>query len=1038
MEFSVDVETHHLGSVTDKEYGNYELKSSDVVPETDSGIISVQLLEFKTSLLEAVEELHIHRDAETRHEAQICKLVLEKQELEWQKESLQNQINRMTKEQSEALAAVKKQFQAQIQGIEAEKGKHQLSAELKDKEITSLKEELKLLQLFKYSLEKKLSELEQKVQLQTQVKDSHLNQLGEVEKRFRTISRQYAVVRQVHEKLEQNVEEAMRINKKLVSINKKQESTIAALKKDVERLNSELVKSKVVSICRSGDENSYYLLKDQQLQELKQRLIVETELNKKLRNEIAAERAEKQELMSSLQNAQWLLQTQTQAVSRTEQQLLIHTEEYQVLKREHEMVREKSKEKEDRLVHLINDYKHSKITLEKEMQTLHAKMQADQEELKAVRKAYDHLHEKHQQLYSCMMHQARHIHGLENGLKDDFDIQTNSPTSLNCDMDLDKDTSLDRETHQASLQNKCEQMRHCKEDEDFPDERTAECQEAAIGGENDEVNVRSQMDRTTLACPPSEGLDALAPHQSESSERVSGTDVTNQQIDPAVKQEASVSESAPVLGVFDNGHPSKAVQSYTESCLAKLSEPQTRSVYGVASDPVMSEPRVTPAGKSLCVYETQERQTPDKHTSETLHDLKGDEPQTTAPEINKAPSASPNCDSKPCVGEPVIFVEEDTEPTHAHNKSPMKYRQLGVAYSSPQQRIIPEGSDSLVPCAASISDTPFSELQGSPDQQDTLKVINNHIGVTKAKCIPEVELNAISHPTESSSQSTVFITANIAAAQDGNKTDDICTSVLSAQSNEQNAEASPDSQISNPEEDSVFTDTKLSEQPNNAEKHVTGIEPAYNDESKIYGSSLELDVPLKEALDAQLNGSQSVVMAQTNESSAPSRVLISEQKSLLPSGFQDLLRSLCTPVFPQTTLRKRGGPLDKVNVSDIHPNRKTDHYGEWNAIKETFSEISAEKESRIPISFGSAQPGSPAACSVGNGLRKNCTVTPPPRRHSLGKVSRPVCEERTPTPLEKEDHQKSDIRAQIAKIEQFLSSEGLRPQKRRRVDEFEH
>ncbi|XP_053091227.1 uncharacterized protein LOC113546502 isoform X3 [Pangasianodon hypophthalmus] len=951
MEFSVDVETHHLGSVTDKEYGNYELKSSDVVPETDSGIISVQLLEFKTSLLEAVEELHIHRDAETRHEAQICKLVLEKQELEWQKESLQNQINRMTKEQSEALAAVKKQFQAQIQGIEAEKGKHQLSAELKDKEITSLKEELKLLQLFKYSLEKKLSELEQKVQRQTQVKDSHLNQLGEVEKRFRTISRQYAVVRQVHEKLEQNVEEAMRINKKLVSINKKQESTIAALKKDVERLNSELVKSKVVSICRSGDENSYYLLKDQQLQELKQRLIVETELNKKLRNEIAAERAEKQELMSSLQNAQWLLQTQTQAVSRTEQQLLIHTEEYQ------------------------------------------------------------------------------------NGLKDDFDIQTNSPTSLNCDMDLDKDTSLDRETRQASLQNKCEQMRHCKEDEDFPDERTAECQEAAIGGENDEVNVRSQMDRTTLACPLSEGLDALAPHQSETSERVSGTDVTNQQIDPAVKQEASVSESAPVLGVFDNGHPSNTVQSYTESCLAKLSEPQTRSVYGVASDPVMSEPRVTPAGKSLCVYETQERQTPDKHTSETVHDLKGDEPQTAAPEMNKAPSASPNCDSKPCVGKPVIFVEEDTEPAHAHNKSPMKYRQLGVAYSSPQQQIIPQESDSLVPCAASISDTPFSELPLSPDQQDTLKVINNHIGVTKAKCIPEVELNAISHPTESSSQSTVFITANIAAAQDGNKTDDICTSVLSAQSNEQNAEAFPDSQISNPEEDSVFTDTKLSEQPNNAEKHVTGIEPGYNDESKIYGSSL--DLPLKEALDAQLNGSQSVVMAQTNESSAPSRVLISEQKSLLPSGFQDLLRSLCTPVFPQTTQRNRGGPLDKVNVSDIHPNRKTDHYGEWNAIKETFSEISAEKESRIPISFGSAQPGSPAACSVGNGLRKNCTVTPPPRRHSLGKVSRPVCEERTPTPLEKEDHQKSDIRAQIAKIEQFLSSEGLRPQKRRRVDEFE-
>uniref|UniRef100_A0A8B9KQJ4 Uncharacterized protein n=1 Tax=Astyanax mexicanus TaxID=7994 RepID=A0A8B9KQJ4_ASTMX len=75
------------------------------------------------------------QDAEIRYEAQICKLVLEKQELEWQKESLQRQVDRMTNEHSESLATVKKQ------------GKHQLSAELKDKEITSLKEELKLLQV---------------------------------------------------------------------------------------------------------------------------------------------------------------------------------------------------------------------------------------------------------------------------------------------------------------------------------------------------------------------------------------------------------------------------------------------------------------------------------------------------------------------------------------------------------------------------------------------------------------------------------------------------------------------------------------------------------------------------------------------------------------------------------------------------------------------------------------------------------------------------------------------------------------------------
>ncbi|KAF5897603.1 coiled-coil domain-containing protein 73 isoform X1, partial [Clarias magur] len=1015
MEFSTD----HSESEIDLECHNYELESSDIVPDSESGIISVQLLEFKTCLLEAVEELHIHRDAETRHEAQICTLVLEKQELEWQKESLQNQINRMTKEQSESLDAVKKQFQAQIQGIELDKGKHQLSAELKDKEITSLKEELKSLQLFKYSLEKKLCELEQKVQLQTLAKDSHLNQLGEVEKRFRTISRQCAVVRQGHEILEQNVEEAMRINKKLVSINTKQESTIAALKKDVERLNSELAKSKVMSIYNSGDKSANYLLKKQQLQELKQRLIMETELNKKYRNEIAVERAEKQELMSSLQHTQCLLQTQTQAVIRTEQQLLKHTEEYQVLKREHEMVRERSKEKEDRLAHLIDDYKHSKIAAEKEMQGLHAKMQADQEELKAVKKAYDHLQEKHQQLSSCTTHQARHMQGLETGLKDDFDIQTNSPTSQNRDMDVHKDASLDGEARQTSSQDNCEKMSHCEEDEDIPDESTAKCQEAALGSENDEVNVRSQTDRTTLALPPSEGLDALAPDQSETSERVGGTDVTNQQINPAVKQESSVSESAPVLSVLDNGHPSNTVRSYTESCLAKLSEPQTRSVYGVASDPVMSEPRVTPAEKRLCVYEKRECQTPDKHTSETSQNVNMKGAETVAPEIKKAPSASPNRDSKPCVNEPVIVVELDTEPA----QTPMKYRQLGLCNSSPQQQIIPKESDCSF--VAPISDKSFSELQGSPDQQDTLEVINSNTGVTEGKWIPETELDTISRPVESSSQCTVFITANTAEALDGNKPDDIWTYALSAPNHEQNVEAFPHPQISIPQEDFVYTDTKLNQHLNNAEKQIIGIEPGCGDESGGYESSFGSDVSSTETSHAQLT-SQTGTVAQTKKFLALSSGLVSE-RSVLPSGFQDLLRSWGTPVFPKSTPSNRGGPYDKANASDI---QKLDRYSEWNAIKETFSEISAEKESRIPISFGSAQSGSPAVCSVGNGLRQNCTVTPPPRRHSLGKVSQAVCEERTPTPLEKQDHQTSDIRAQIAKIEQFLSSESFRPQKR--------
>lgn len=430
-----------------------------------------------------------------------------------------------------------------------------------------------------------------------------------------------------------------------------------------------------------------------------------------------------------------------------------------------------------------------------------------------------------------------------------------------------------------------------------------------MGGENDEVNVCSQMDRTTLAFLPLEGLGALAPDQSEASKRVSGTDVTNQQIDSAVKQDASVSESTPVLSMLDNSHLSNAVQSYSESCLTRLSEPQTRSVYGVANDPVMSEPWVTPAEKSLCVYETQERQTPDKHTSKTAQDidLKGTGPQTAAPEINKSPSASPNSDTRLHVEEPVSFVKEDTEPTSAPKRSPTKFRQFGVAYLSPQQQLITQKSDfshegvPLVPFATSISDTPFKE---PCDHQDTSEDINSHVEVTKAKCISEAnDLNAISFSADSSSQSTVCIMANTAEAQDEKH---IWTSALSEQSNEQNAEMLPNFQITNHQDVSVFTDAQLSRQPYNAEKQITGLDTGYNDESKKYDATLKLDVALKETLDAQCIGSESTAVAQENKSSAPPRVFISEQKSVLPSGFRDFLRSLCTPVCPKSTPRTQG------------------------------------------------------------------------------------------------------------------------------------
>ncbi|XP_068567702.1 coiled-coil domain-containing protein 73 isoform X2 [Cebidichthys violaceus] len=377
-----------------------ELSLSDARCQAESGgTILLQLLEFKTHLLEAVEELHIRRDAETRFEDQISKLVLENQELEWEKESLQHQIETVSNQHTESLINVKKQ------------GKYQVSAELKDKEINNLKEELKLLQLLKYNLEKRSSELEQKFALQSRSKDSHLNQLGEVEKRFSALSRQCAMVKQAHEKLEQNVDEAMKIKKKLTTANAKQEATIVSLKKELEEVSHKLIKAKMYSVRH--DEVHSAAGREQHCQQLHQKLNMETKMNKKLRDENVAVRAEKQEVMRSLQHTQQLLLSQTQTVSRVELELQSQREQYQALKQEQRVMRERSKATEDKVAQLMESDAASKHSWDKEKATFLDRIKSERQDLRAAKEAYEELRLEHTELSSQAKVQAQHIYESE-------------------------------------------------------------------------------------------------------------------------------------------------------------------------------------------------------------------------------------------------------------------------------------------------------------------------------------------------------------------------------------------------------------------------------------------------------------------------------------------------------------------------------------------------------------------------------------------------------------------------------------------------
>ncbi|OCT83827.1 hypothetical protein XELAEV_18021966mg [Xenopus laevis] len=303
-----------------------------------------QLLEFKTSLIEAAAELHMGRSAKIQYEEQMSKVMMEKQDLLWQNETLSNQTKNLDKQHTEAVDALKKQ------------GQIQLAVEAKGKEIGSLKEELKALQMLNSNLQKKLHEMEQKAQLHMVAKEDHIRQLSEFERCYANITCQFAIAKDMHEKLEQNVQEAIQQNHKLMSENKEKNSESDHLREELRENSVELMKYKVMCEKQADEEKHILTEKEQQLRELQNKLLMETEVNKKLSEANLSLKDEKQEALRSLFNMMELIQRYSQTIQHLEIQLTSVEKDYQALERDNELQRAKAKENEEKFLALQSEH----------------------------------------------------------------------------------------------------------------------------------------------------------------------------------------------------------------------------------------------------------------------------------------------------------------------------------------------------------------------------------------------------------------------------------------------------------------------------------------------------------------------------------------------------------------------------------------------------------------------------------------------------------------------------------------------------------
>ncbi|KAM5184964.1 coiled-coil domain-containing protein 73 [Callospermophilus lateralis] len=380
----------------ENDFNTESSSSAFTLQHSSETMFSIQLLDFKTSLLEAVEELRMRREAETKYEEQIGKIIVETQELKWQKETLQSQKEALVKQHKEAMEIFKKQLQMKMYALEEEKGKYQLAAEIKEKEIEGLKETLKALQVSKYSLQKKVSEMEQNVQLHLLAKGDYHKQLNEIEKYYATITKQFGLVKENHGKLEQNVQEAIKLNKRLSTLNKKQESEICSLKKELKKIASDLIKSKVTYQYKIEEENINIRIKEQKFEELQERLNMELELNKKINDEITHTEEEKQAIIISFQHMQQLLQQQIQANTKMDAELKMLKENNQTLERDNELQREKVKENEEKFLNLQNEHEKAQGTWKRHVEELIGEINKIKNELSSLKE----IHIKFQEHYN--------------------------------------------------------------------------------------------------------------------------------------------------------------------------------------------------------------------------------------------------------------------------------------------------------------------------------------------------------------------------------------------------------------------------------------------------------------------------------------------------------------------------------------------------------------------------------------------------------------------------------------------------------------
>ncbi|XP_041480449.1 putative leucine-rich repeat-containing protein DDB_G0290503 [Lytechinus variegatus] len=268
----------------------------------------MDILKLRDLLMELVEELKITRAEVTENEDRIQQLVNECHDKERKLEEEALNALSLRDKHTETEDILSKTSDDKMKHLESEKSKLQLAVEGWEKEMKTMKEVVRALELSKYNQDKTVRELQHRLQTQERNKTAHAEQVLDIDNKCKGLQKDMTFYRDALGILKREVSEAGVLNMKLTATNTHQRCEISSLKEDLDKKQQDVIKLRAHVTGMPDNESNKREMIELKIEELTKELKQVALINQDLKTQYEEGRRTNQVTQTQLQESQDLLQ----------------------------------------------------------------------------------------------------------------------------------------------------------------------------------------------------------------------------------------------------------------------------------------------------------------------------------------------------------------------------------------------------------------------------------------------------------------------------------------------------------------------------------------------------------------------------------------------------------------------------------------------------------------------------------------------------------------------------------------------------------